>query len=478
MVSRLMMLMKKLTFLLLLCGKAYGKDNVFIHGKITNRLSDTVTFREWAAKASGSYNTYHAVLDKNGGFNTSFCAPEGFTEVRLEHGDQQTTLIIYNGADLSLTLDAQHFDSSLHYEGKGMELANFMARHVLELSGEDDFIDQAQMLYHLEPAEFEEGLKKLEDKELLFLEKYGKHLPASFAKYYKASLDYSRYSIMHLYPYKHEVSKQKNMNIERIPKENYAVINDIPADFNDEYINMPAYQEYLTNFYTTQILKARAEADVTEDVEWPADTILSMAYKGMPTKTAEYFAGNHIFGSMRYKPTDVLERELAVYKAKFPRSSNVAIVQEALLGKKKMAVSKQAEDFDIITPEGKSMKLSDLKGNVVYIDFWSRGCAPCLAEMKDAKKIREHFKDKPVRFVYISLDNDDKTWTDAIKQFEINGINTRPAKGSDLEKKYGANAIPAHFLLDKEGKFAIETDNVARPTNSKTLIEQIEKLLQ
>lgn len=146
--------------------------------------------------------------------------------------------------------------------------------------------------------------------------------------------------------------------------------------------------------------------------------------------------------------------------------------------KKTISVGKTAPDFDITTPDGKKMKLSNLRGKAVYLDFWSSGCVPCIGEMPDAKKLHEYFKGKPVAFVNVSLDSKDDVWKYAIKKYDVDGINTLEVKGDESEtaRKYGVKGIPSYFLIDKDGKFAA-IEGLSRPSDGEKLKTQIEKIL-
>ena len=144
--------------------------------------------------------------------------------------------------------------------------------------------------------------------------------------------------------------------------------------------------------------------------------------------------------------------------------------------KKKLSVGAPAIDFTVSDAEGNKVKLSELKGKVVYIDFWASWCGPCIAQFKHTKKIKEHFAGKDVVFVYVSIDEDAEAWEKAMEKYELTGLHTRVDgwKGR-IAADYGVNGIPAYFLVDREGKFA--TEDTPRPSNSEKLIEAIEALL-
>jgi len=448
------------------------KEIVKLRGKITNPITDSISVTCERTSTISWPDEYHIKLRKDGSFSFQFSVLEGFTEVRIGHGDKETHLFVQSGADLALTLNAKNFDSSIHYEGKGKQLANFMAKYQLM----PDLEQQGQMLCSKEPKEFESGLKKLEENELDFLQKNGAYLPNGFAEYFKIDTRYRVYSIMELYLPYHAMKTQRN--IKDLPKEDFAVIDDIPEAFNDDYIDRQSYQSYLTNYLSTRIAGELADLNLPGEA-WPStDSTINRAFNMMPRKTAEYYIGEKIAGKIKDWSMEKCEEELSVYNSRFPNSKNLPVLEEKINRKRTYASGQPAIDFDITTPEGKQMKLSDLKGNVVYIDFWASWCKGCVAEMPASKKVRAYFKDKPVRFLYVSIDTYDASWKKAMKQYEVEGINMRLENDTEspTAKKYNVKGIPVFYLIDKEGNFA-SSDDLARPGDTEKLIAQIEKLL-
>jgi peroxiredoxin len=117
-------------------------------------------------------------------------------------------------------------------------------------------------------------------------------------------------------------------------------------------------------------------------------------------------------------------------------------------------IGKPATDFTLQTPDNKSVSLSSLKGKYVLVDFWASWCGPCRKENPNVVKAYNQFKDKNFTILGVSLDEDKAAWQAAITKDKLTWTHVSDLKGwqSSVVAPYNIEAIPANFLLDKDGK--------------------------
>ena len=117
-------------------------------------------------------------------------------------------------------------------------------------------------------------------------------------------------------------------------------------------------------------------------------------------------------------------------------------------------IGSPAPDIWMDKPDGTDMKLSDLQGQYVLIDFWASWCGPCRRENPNVVRLYRKYKDKGFTIFSVSLDDNAKNWQAAIESDELEW----PHHVSDLLKwnsvvvqLYKFDGIPHTVLVDKKG---------------------------
>lgn len=123
-------------------------------------------------------------------------------------------------------------------------------------------------------------------------------------------------------------------------------------------------------------------------------------------------------------------------------------------------VEKSAPEIALRDPDGRTRKLSDLKGKYVLIDFWASWCNPCRMENPNVVRLYKQYQNKNFDIFSVSLDNDKNRWVKAIAADGLiwkNHVSDLKGWESAVVPLYGVKGIPHTVLIDPKGKI-IETN--------------------
>ncbi len=119
-------------------------------------------------------------------------------------------------------------------------------------------------------------------------------------------------------------------------------------------------------------------------------------------------------------------------------------------GPKVATVGKPAPDFSLVDRKGKTWTLSELKGQVVFVNFWATWCPPCREEMPSMQRLYTMLpKDKFKMLAVLNKDNP-AVADDFAAKFGL----TMPIlddQANQVGPRYGLTGIPETFIVDKQG---------------------------
>lgn len=127
--------------------------------------------------------------------------------------------------------------------------------------------------------------------------------------------------------------------------------------------------------------------------------------------------------------------------------------------KRYILINSPAPDFNFQALDNKTVKLSDLRGKVVLLDFWATWCAPCIGNLPSIKKIYNQHQRSEFEIVGISLDGSETTKTtlndlqNFVSKEQIQWLIAFDNGGWDnaIAQTYNITGIPIHIVIDKKG---------------------------
>ena len=114
-------------------------------------------------------------------------------------------------------------------------------------------------------------------------------------------------------------------------------------------------------------------------------------------------------------------------------------------------LDKAAPDFTLKSLQGKNLKLSEMSGNVVLLNFWASWCGPCRQEMPLLNDL--HNKYEPLGFTVIGVNVEQET--ELARSFIANSPVDFPIlldSSNKVSQLYDVIAMPTTVLIDREGK--------------------------
>jgi cytochrome c biogenesis protein CcmG, thiol:disulfide interchange protein DsbE len=138
---------------------------------------------------------------------------------------------------------------------------------------------------------------------------------------------------------------------------------------------------------------------------------------------------------------------------RFPTTISIFFILLALggcySGSRPPRIGAEAPDFTVRDSD-RTVTLSQLKGQIVVLNFWATWCPPCIEEMPSLVQMQERMKSKGVTVLAVSIDVDENAYREFLKLHEVNLLTVR-----DPEQKtatiYGSFKWPETYIIDRTG---------------------------
>jgi peroxiredoxin len=173
------------------------------------------------------------------------------------------------------------------------------------------------------------------------------------------------------------------------------------------------------------------------------------------THPDSFFAPVALFGTAANdKTVTIAEQVFKTFSPAIQATDNGKTIKELIAAHYRLKIGAAAPVFTQVNPAGKAVSLASYKGKIVLVDFWASWCSPCRQEIPNLLSQYKMYKDKGFEILSVSLDSSRDKWLKAVQQEGMGWAQVSDLNGSSnsVARLYGVSAIPATFLVDREGK--------------------------
>ena len=118
-------------------------------------------------------------------------------------------------------------------------------------------------------------------------------------------------------------------------------------------------------------------------------------------------------------------------------------------GTRPSRIGAAAPDFTVHDSE-RTVTLSQLKGQVVVLNFWATWCPPCIEEMPSLVQMQQRMQSKGVTVLAVSVDADEKQYRRFLREHNVSLLSVRDADQKSNEL-YGTFKFPETYVIDRNG---------------------------
>lgn len=471
-----------------------AQGNVSINCTFKSNANDTVSIVPVVYYLDEYEKEYTAILqNQECEFNVTVTKP---TVIKLHYKGDSIMLFTEAGDQLAISAEGDSLLDKLSFAGKGAA-ENQWLQSFNKLFADDfdtEKVNAAILLTDVDAFEmklFEQRRKQF----AYYQEAEGKAaFSEAFSKFLKHTIQYNYHARLLSYPVIRANQSAQVLTVNAFPR---VMLEGIDASLcNDEAMNVASYRDFLyyyTIYFTSEANGFNKFKDLNISLERKVQTAIGN-FKGASltwsiacflnsevNRVSQYTAG-HIYDVLNRQEGDGTYTKLLQQKVDQRLARKDVVIANDPETSDKVAASSIGSNFPKLKDiNGKYFTFDDLKGKVVYVDFWASWCGSCRQQMPYSKQLHGMFDEKQLKqlvFLYVSIDATEEAWKTGIQQMGMEGMHgISPGNWqSPIAKYFGISGIPRYMLINKKGE--IVDLNAKWPSMLQEVYNDILKLME
>ncbi|MCX8079930.1 MAG: TlpA family protein disulfide reductase [Bacteroidia bacterium] len=379
----------------------------------------------------------------------------------LEYANETIDLFLWPGDSVIVEFDANRIDSSITFSGKGSVKNNFLSKENLLFRTPEKLIEKEKYFY------------KSKDSFLLLTQDYYRCIERLLQSYKPETFSDSVFFNLKKRILKYDFCKDKIFYKPRyeffkktlnLPDQNYDPDETWLKPFTELNVDdttMLIYYNfsYFVNYDYIPLYVFKDKYSLDKHTKYIFENFKKIKYP---------ILYGFILVNLKADNFDDLKPNCDTILLRNDIPEKWKSVLMALM--KKIEKIRKGADFPSFTFKDSSNNDVLFKHNpnkVMYIDVWATFCKPCMVEWPNYEKLVSRFKDKPVRFVSISMDPNRESWLNYIrkKKLPIEHYIVPENFDSEFAKTFCIDGVPQYIMVDGKGK--IFSTDAPRPSSTK-----------
>ncbi len=449
--------------LLLACNKPADPGS-------TSYISGTVNpvFQEYLAFAYADFLD-SAKIDQKGNFALDVPAREAGYGM-LMYNNSMVELYIEPGKTLEINSISDNFPEKIEFGGELGPVNHYM-QLARKLDQQTDI--SSDDLYSKDPAAFCSLTDSIRNTKNRLLREYvGKYpdMDTLFARKRATDILYTWANQQLLYPGYYLLMKNQ---IPPLPDQYHKKYLDLLELNNADLLISPMYKTFLENYLDYKEAVYLDNHTEVEKLWFPGSVsrfrVINEEFTDQEIKNYLLFRAmsDHLdnFG------TDHVETFITNFRVSCTNEEYKTFIEKKFSMSELLARGKQAPELDFFDQEGNGVKLSDLKGKLLYLNFWASWSEWSIQEFPFWEKLRKDFEGYDISFVSISMDfvKDRNKWEYILDKQKLGGIQLiQDSESNSFTDKYFINDLPRYLLIGPDG--SIISAHAPRPSENMEVV--------